>query len=278
MSAIRLFALALLFGLANPARAELVTVGVSDGNAGVLDIVDGRFAGTLANLYQCAFDGVDLEIEFRRYPHARILHNLETGEIDVGLPLVKVSDRDLYAVFPRGLLQVKFLLYSRQKIDPDTDLAGFAFTVRRATASKDLVIDRGGRYEEVSDWEQAVKLAQIGRFDGVVIPELIANGIPAENYEGMRRALFGSVPLALYVSKQSPRRDDLVARFDRAIADYSKAIEINPKRSAKIYKNRAYIQEKLGKNQKAKDDLKNYLKLSPKAADRGLIEQAIREL
>lgn len=66
--------------------------------------------------------------------------------------------------------------------------------------------------------------------------------------------------------------------FDEAEKSYSKAIQINPKRSAKIYKNRAYIQEKLGKNQEAKDDLKNYLKLSPKAADRGLIEQAIREL
>lgn len=66
--------------------------------------------------------------------------------------------------------------------------------------------------------------------------------------------------------------------FDRAAQSYSKAIEINPKRSAKIFKNRAYIQEKLGKIQEAKDDLKNYLKLSPKAADRGIIEQAIREL
>ncbi len=66
--------------------------------------------------------------------------------------------------------------------------------------------------------------------------------------------------------------------FEKAEQSYSKAIEINPKRSAKIFKNRAYIQEKLGKIQEAKDDLKNYLKLSPKAADRGIIEQAIREL
>jgi tetratricopeptide (TPR) repeat protein len=68
------------------------------------------------------------------------------------------------------------------------------------------------------------------------------------------------------------------SQFDKAENYYNKAIEINPKRSAKIYKNRAYLREKQNKNSDAKDDLKNYLKYYPKASDRGLIEQAIREL
>ena len=67
-------------------------------------------------------------------------------------------------------------------------------------------------------------------------------------------------------------------QFDKAEFSYSKAIEINPKRSAKIYKNRAYIREKQNNISQAKEDLKMYLKLFPKASDRGIIEQAIREL
>jgi tetratricopeptide (TPR) repeat protein len=67
-------------------------------------------------------------------------------------------------------------------------------------------------------------------------------------------------------------------QFDKAESYYSKAIEINPKRSAKIYKNRAYLREKQKMNSEAKNDLKSYLKLFPKAKDRGIIEQAIREL
>ena len=59
---------------------------------------------------------------------------------------------------------------------------------------------------------------------------------------------------------------------------YTKAIAIDPKRSAKIYKNRAFLREKQNKNSDAKDDLKSYLKYFPKAKDRGIIEQAIREL
>ena len=68
------------------------------------------------------------------------------------------------------------------------------------------------------------------------------------------------------------------SQFEKAESCYSKAIKINPKRSAKIYKNRAYLREKQNENSDAKDDLKNYLKYYPKAPDRGIIEQAIREL
>ena len=67
-------------------------------------------------------------------------------------------------------------------------------------------------------------------------------------------------------------------QFEKAESSYTKAIEINPKRSARIYKNRAYLREKQKKNSEAKEDLKNYLKFAPKAEDRGIIEQAIREL
>ena len=66
--------------------------------------------------------------------------------------------------------------------------------------------------------------------------------------------------------------------FEKAENSYTKAIEINPKRSAKIYKNRAFLREKKNRNSDAKDDLKSYLKYFPQASDRGIIEQAIREL
>ncbi|HSG83212.1 MAG TPA: tetratricopeptide repeat protein [Nitrosopumilus sp.] len=66
--------------------------------------------------------------------------------------------------------------------------------------------------------------------------------------------------------------------FKKAESYYTKAIEINPKRSAKIYKNRAYLRQQQNNDSGAKDDLKNYLKYYPKAPDRGIIEQAIREL
>lgn len=68
------------------------------------------------------------------------------------------------------------------------------------------------------------------------------------------------------------------SQFEKAKDCYTRAININSKRSAKIYKNRAYINGKLEKNSEAKEDLQKYLKYFPQAPDRGVIEQAIREL
>ncbi len=67
-------------------------------------------------------------------------------------------------------------------------------------------------------------------------------------------------------------------QFAKAEEFYSKAITINPKRSAKIYKNRAFLRDKQNNSSGAKDDLKAYLKYYPRAYDRGVIEKAIREL
>lgn len=66
--------------------------------------------------------------------------------------------------------------------------------------------------------------------------------------------------------------------FARAEEYYTKAIGINPKRSARIYKNRAYLREKQGRARDAGEDLKEYLRHNPRAPDRGVMEQAIREL
>lgn len=66
--------------------------------------------------------------------------------------------------------------------------------------------------------------------------------------------------------------------FAKAEEYYTQAVKINPKRSARIYKNRAYLREKQGRAQDAAEDLKAYLHHLPNAPDRGVMEQAIREL
>jgi len=57
-----------------------------------------------------------------------------------------------------------------------------------------------------------------------------------------------------------------------------KLLKLIQKDLLKFTKNRAYLREKQNKNSDAKEDLKSYLKYFPRAPDRGVIEQAIREL
>lgn len=59
---------------------------------------------------------------------------------------------------------------------------------------------------------------------------------------------------------------------------YSKAIAVNPARYGPIYKNRALVRMQLGNNAAAREDLIEYLKQTPGAQDRKLIEDAVEQL
>jgi tetratricopeptide (TPR) repeat protein len=66
--------------------------------------------------------------------------------------------------------------------------------------------------------------------------------------------------------------------YSRAEEYYSKAIEINPHRFGPVYKNRGVARLEAGNRQGAARDFENYLAQCPNAADRGNVEEMIREL
>ena len=87
-----------------------------------------------------------------------------------------------------------------------------------------LVISLGVSYQthsaefiEVESWTQALALAKLGRYDGAVVPEAVIVGLDAENFEGLTRYNFGSIPASMYVSRQIDNTEALVERLNSAI-------------------------------------------------------------
>lgn len=70
------------------------------------------------------------------------------------------------------------------------------------------------------------------------------------------------------------KKDDIT----KSEYSYTRAIQIDPKRSGSVYKNRAYLRNKRKAYGPAADDLEQYVKLSPHASDRGAMQRAILEL
>ena len=64
----------------------------------------------------------------------------------------------------------------------------------------------------------------------------------------------------------------------KAEINYTKALEINPKRFGPIYKNRGIVRLEQNKNKEAKKDFESYLQSIPSAPDRKNIKEAIKEL
>ncbi len=65
--------------------------------------------------------------------------------------------------------------------------------------------------------------------------------------------------------------------LDQAIADLTKAIELDPK-YADAYYNRGFAHRSKGLKQAAINDFETYLRLEPNAPDRPQVEQWLREL
>lgn len=150
-------------------------------------------------------------------PQARVLLLLERGDIHLGLPLVRLDDRDEFAIFTRKFMDISFALYTRKNFELTDNLSGYNFSVMRASASVDLVAQRGAVYTEVSSWLQALELARLDRFDGAVIPKVVLDGLPAESFGGLRQLDFGSIPLSFYVSRAVDNAEDLARRLNAAI-------------------------------------------------------------
>jgi len=198
-------------------QASDIRAGVGDQNQKALSIDQGRLVGALASLYQCPLEKSGLAFDLRSLPQARVLLELERGEIQLGLPLVRLDHRDKYAIFTNKLMDIAFVLYTTRDIDLSGDLSAYNFTVLRASASIDLVAQHNGRYTEVTSWIQALQLARLDRFDGAVIPAVVLKGLAAENFAGLRQLDFGSIPLSMYVSKAADNATELVQRLNAAI-------------------------------------------------------------
>ena len=67
-------------------------------------------------------------------------------------------------------------------------------------------------------------------------------------------------------------------QFDKSEENYTLAIEINENRFGPIYKNRGYVRQQQNKMADAKQDYQNYIKFTPNAKDRGMIERALNEM
>ena len=210
-------ALALLLALPVVAQARILVIGIGDTNRVALSYDNGSFGGSLATLYQCTLDNSGLDYRVQFFPQVRVLHLLERGEIDLGLPLARLEDRDRYAVFTQPLFVTRFHLFAREDIDLSGDLSAYTFTVLRASASAKLAASRGANYEEVGSWIQALDLARLGRFDGALIPAPIVSDLGEGQLSGLTRIDFGSIPVSIYVSRKTRDLDYVVNQLNAAI-------------------------------------------------------------
>ena len=210
----------LIFCIVNPAQAATteLKVGIANQHYDSLRLENGKLVGNLAEPYQCVVDDLTYSVKYYVLPQIRVLNLLQTGGLDVGIPLVQQPDRDVYAMFAEPLLWPPFHLYTKKDIDTSGDLSGYTFTVVRSAArgGKEYLA-RNPNFIEVNEWGHALSMAQFGRADGAVIPAPVIKSLPAKRFEGLKKQDFGSIPLSMYVSRQSANTHEILSHLNASI-------------------------------------------------------------
>ncbi len=181
----RLLAFAAMLCTLIPAHGEdrSYRVGVGQEFSNVVAVGENGLYGPIAGAYRCILDGAGYRYDFVTLPLARLVHELELGRIDVGLPLVQDPVRDRFAVFGDTVVKSSYLRISlsANKVRPHEDKARYVYV--RGFAGKALLRDLEGPTFEVSEWQQAIAMLRLGRADYVLITEK-TYGTLAESRQG----------------------------------------------------------------------------------------------
>lgn len=100
----------------------------------------------------------------------------------------------------------------------------------------------------------------------------------SEECEGLYRECVRLNPRAYSAHRGLGNRMLKEKKYAEAASCYTDAISVNPARSGSTYKNRAVARLETGDKDGARSDLREYIRLSPDAKDRGSIDRALREL
>ena len=181
------------------ARATL-TVGVVAGLGDGLAVTDGKLTGHSARSFNCVFERLEADLDFVVLPLAKLLYQIENGQIDVGLPLAQTPDRDAYADFGGRLLQLEYVYVMLRDLPPLNASSGLTYAFVRKFYGDLLVKGESPRVLGVSGWMQALELLKSGRADVVIMPWVMVNKLMAGFNQPYLLRTAEWVDLSFYVS------------------------------------------------------------------------------
>lgn len=195
---------ALLLTVMSSAQSSTVRVGVSEEFASVVSVVDGRLSGPIGPPYHCLFDSAGYDVTFKVLPHARLIHELRAGGVDVGLPLVHESSRDEFATLGDTVIESHYLRVSLpgQSVAPEADAAQYVYL--RGFAGGSILDELDGESFEVSRWEQAIAMLERRRADFLLITEKTFNQLSDNNAAGLNVDVIRSLSVSFYVANSRP--------------------------------------------------------------------------
>ncbi len=138
---------------------------------------DGNVHGFAAELLRASAHAVDLEVEFSPYPAPDLVRLLQTGEIDVALPLAHTEERKRQFNLCVPYLRLSASVFVRRGTPPIRSLADLAtrrVAVHPGSAGEEYLRTHGlrDRIVPVRSVEDSVRAVDVGEADALVASRL----------------------------------------------------------------------------------------------------------
>ena len=189
----------------------------------------------LPDLFKQIGDQMGVTFEFRYLPWQRCAQAVQNHEAWGAIPYTRNEERDKIYDFsdPIYFSDAKFFAYDPKGEAPQisyqnlSDLDGWTIGGIQGYYYVPMFTEAGLDVDYAHSEEQNIKRLQLGRIDLTPLPStigwyLIKKLFPAkvaENFYTLKKPLISSAPLHVMTSKNYPDNENLMARFNAALAE-----------------------------------------------------------
>lgn len=195
-------------------------LGINRSTSGGFYFEQGQLKGVYGEKLQCALNKIDISLNYKVLPVARLELLLQNGEVDVGVGLVTTQERNAYASYSKSLLDVKFLFIqsSQKNILLQHQLSNQKVAVMTESNSVDLAHEFGSEPYQVNSYEQIVQMVAKNRISGAIVPSAVYYSLDKVTQQQLQYYAIKEYAVGFYVSNKSKAHQLLMDSLNKAVS------------------------------------------------------------
>ncbi|MBI9098127.1 MAG: transporter substrate-binding domain-containing protein [Spirochaetaceae bacterium] len=196
-------------------QGQTIVVGVADVSNDVFAFENNKIQKSFGSIFQCILDNSSMDYVFRVLPLARLISELESGRIDVAIPLGETDKRNEFGEFAVSIVEIPYILLILDKTLKQGDsIKGLEVITQRGSHFQEIAEGLGADVKLTNTYEGAINMVLANRVYAFIGPE---NMLPLADQSNMSNASiiqFGIYGVGFYVSNQSNYQSEIIENLE----------------------------------------------------------------
>ncbi|MDA3809394.1 MAG: transporter substrate-binding domain-containing protein [Spirochaetaceae bacterium] len=193
-----------------------ITVGIIDLDSDAVYLDENVIKGHIGKLFQCTLENSQLEYSIIQLPLARLIKYVESGIVDIGIPMANTEERDQFAFYAIRQIEIPYVIVTLdQSLKPGDSLAGKEISSLNVSNLIGFIEAPDVRINRVKSYEQALSLVLAEHTYGAIVPTDMLVGFDEINDSTANIVHWGTHYIGFYVSDKSPFRELIIEALNR---------------------------------------------------------------